>query len=1259
MARVSSSVGSGDKSPYAENKPVIIRTSASASDISQLPGDSLDAMLNSGQSSTSTSRTSLPGNSVTRVRNLSATSATSPISSAPCSPKHDLGSGLPTSPIAGLSPHASRSNIFCLSSSPNSPVRNASPTGVPSSLGLYPPSASSLPSRKSSVRRSRPSLEEEKAAAKGLAGLDARDVLGTDASPVLLPEPPSPLMPRGGRRTPTSFLSGTKYKASTAAREAAGDARDRSSSPAELELSLTNRDVDYCDGLATSPPTARGYVTPRLASDLSLEGNLLLPGQRYEGGAGGAGAAASSLGLVAGDPPPRSRTATPPLHDAGDAASWSAPASADELALVANRARERVLASAPGTLPHIITTAAASSMSPRGGASSDGGESPHWDAGGGAEGGGDNGGGPREVPAVVRNAPWILRLPPDLRETVLASLEPVEVPRGTLVLLSGASAYTAWLQHRDRLDATLGRSMRGRARHAHGKEGGSSEDKEGGSHLWRTAVIRSAAGGGAPHIVKGPTSPHGQGHCGSAYQWPDVLPSLQATGVTLMPSNGPTSARLGTSSPKASSTPGLGVEKGGVEPCSPSFADKGGSPGAPPSRHKKLPPPLMIVDRGGIYTVESGTVDVWRLVERRNSLPTSCGKSLATPRHIDWSSVRPVSGRGEGDAQRRAEEESPVTSPSTGMNGAAATATSPRGTSATTPTSPAMASASTPPAVSSPTRASFYSAASAAAAIAAINSSTGIHAVLTHETSLRERPATASPMLLHSPSKKGKGTPGGSSAGDDDNDDDDEDEPPPAISLSVHGVGSGHRQAGGSLRNFPVSDASLGVGPKAGPSGSLRDARAYTAGDMTLVAYRKRPQSSGEPLSRSSSGVSDEEGPKGSPKGSVGSHSEDEDEDEDERMRKEEHEAGLRLLEEELKGPPDRTLGPGDFFGELQVIFGGERRCSVRPSKRDVRLWRLPAEVARGSGVLQSAFGQRGPAYNDFFHSSPLLEGLTEYVYQRLCDEAHLHEYEEGDIILKQGGGGGKDTESKVQAAQCLLFLLEGRALVTQNDGSGDHRSAVRVVWTLRPGEHFGEVSLITGSTYTATVTATGGKVKCLAISRAVFGKLLLPVLATRLNENLNAYSYAPHDKPTGMTTIALDGLRSPSYALLAGGQTGATGKDSWQQQWAAKLVAMRSKDLNASQFHLEEVLGKGACGTVRLARYNEGDEFYAIKVMEKTSLPSGHADLAQTEKSLTHGVRTVPCGYLRGRQHAARHLALHLRRYCAVAGSERARYQL
>ena len=96
---------------------------------------------------------------------------------------------------------------------------------------------------------------------------------------------------------------------------------------------------------------------------------------------------------------------------------------------------------------------------------------------------------------------------------------------------------------------------------------------------------------------------------------------------------------------------------------------------------------------------------------------------------------------------------------------------------------------------------------------------------------------------------------------------------------------------------------------------------------------------------------------------------------------------------------------------------------------------------------------------------------------KQIADRATERVFQPGDDLMREGEPGDE-----------LFILIEGQAKVTKK--MDDHRT-VRPIRTAKAGEPVGELAILLEQKRSATVTADGGPVRTLVISRDAFKAIM------------------------------------------------------------------------------------------------------------------------------------------------------------------------
>lgn len=171
------------------------------------------------------------------------------------------------------------------------------------------------------------------------------------------------------------------------------------------------------------------------------------------------------------------------------------------------------------------------------------------------------------------------------------------------------------------------------------------------------------------------------------------------------------------------------------------------------------------------------------------------------------------------------------------------------------------------------------------------------------------------------------------------------------------------------------------------------------------------------------------------------------------------------------EGPPRAQisrLGDGQFFGEIALVTEQPRNATIE-ALVDTQLLAIDRDVIhevvkREPAVLKVLLRfLRDRLLANLVNSSPLFQPFQGTERKTLASKFHFLEIDQGGVLIAQGG-----------RASGLFVLLSGHAEVVVAKDGAEQRLA-----TLRPGDIFGEMSLLGGTDAIATVRTTS---KCFAL---------------------------------------------------------------------------------------------------------------------------------------------------------------------------------
>ncbi|KAH8070092.1 cAMP-dependent protein kinase regulator [Aureococcus anophagefferens] len=163
----------------------------------------------------------------------------------------------------------------------------------------------------------------------------------------------------------------------------------------------------------------------------------------------------------------------------------------------------------------------------------------------------------------------------------------------------------------------------------------------------------------------------------------------------------------------------------------------------------------------------------------------------------------------------------------------------------------------------------------------------------------------------------------------------------------------------------------------------------------------------------------------------------------------------------------------------LALLYDAPRAATVK-ARDAVTCFGLDRKTFKS--ILQDTATKQRLLYADFLAQVPLFKGFSQDKLNSLCDALQAKDFEQGDVIIKEGDHGHD------------FYIIEtGTAECTQSISGAE----VSVCPTLGSGAFFGELALLKDAPRAATVTASS-KLSTVRIDRATFKRMIGDISAVK-----------------------------------------------------------------------------------------------------------------------------------------------------------------
>ena len=179
---------------------------------------------------------------------------------------------------------------------------------------------------------------------------------------------------------------------------------------------------------------------------------------------------------------------------------------------------------------------------------------------------------------------------------------------------------------------------------------------------------------------------------------------------------------------------------------------------------------------------------------------------------------------------------------------------------------------------------------------------------------------------------------------------------------------------------------------------------------------------------------------------------------------------GNRKKVEKFEPKLVKIYGPGDYFGELSLLFHTPRRGTVK-AVNDAKLYALKRSTYKK--ILKKANEDSIVRKINIFKKVPILETLTDEELIKLDDISKEAIYYNGETIIKEN-----------EFSNVMFYIDKGRCIGTQTEENGKMPIKTK---DYREGDIIGERALLKGEKRQENIIANSEYVKMICLDRFSF----------------------------------------------------------------------------------------------------------------------------------------------------------------------------
>ncbi len=234
-----------------------------------------------------------------------------------------------------------------------------------------------------------------------------------------------------------------------------------------------------------------------------------------------------------------------------------------------------------------------------------------------------------------------------------------------------------------------------------------------------------------------------------------------------------------------------------------------------------------------------------------------------------------------------------------------------------------------------------------------------------------------------------------------------------------------------------------------------------------------------------------------------------------------------------IGGLKKKSLGRGDGFGELALLYNAPRSASVK-CEQDCHFWAIDRKtfknVGRAHQIVKSVSKKQFKEHRSFLNEIRFFESMTDSQKDSIASSLILQNFKQGDLIISEGD------------LAASYYIIKN--VVAHHQGSAECVKDGAVIRKLQAGDSFGEQALYESGVRSLSVRA-GQDCVCLGLSRDSLQEILGAQIQEVIEGNWSRWAVEKNPVFSRLTKLQVERWiqNGETRSLQAGQQLGDKGQ--------------------------------------------------------------------------------------------------------------------